>query len=234
MTAVCEQMASQCRRRSRAQRGVTLVELLLALLIFALLSSAGVYALRLAIDGQAQFSLFDDRIAEWQTGRAIIRRDLAQLALRPVRDEFGEAAAGVMVGGETLQFSRRPVVGERPLVGFVRRNWTNPGAVEPRSELQYVEYVLVGAEIVRRIRPYLDDAPNQPRFDRTLFRNVSNAEVDFLIGETTRGLDWVNRWPGPGVDVRTPPRALRITLTTERLGTVEQLFWIGEFDVGAL
>lgn len=216
------------------QRGVTLVELLLALLIFALLSSAGVYALRLAIDGQAQFARYDDTIADWQTGRALIRRDLAQIALRPVRNEFGEAAAGVMVGGETLRFSRRLVDGELPLVGFVRRGWINPGAAEPRSELQYVEYVLVGDRLVRRFRPYLDDATNQPRFERTLFSDIVSAEINYLIGETTRGLDWVDRWPGPGADPATVPRAIRLTMTTPRLGEIEQLFWIGDINAGAL
>lgn len=218
----------------RNETGLTLVELLIALLIFALISSAGVYSLRLAIDGQAQFERFDNDIAQWETARALIRRDFVQAVYRPVRNEFGEAAPTPMIGGEPLRFLLRPEDGELPLVAFVRRGWTNPEAAEPRSTLQYVEYVLVDGRLVRRFRPYLDDATGQPRFDRTLFDELRSARIDFLFGETSTGLDWIDRWPGPGGAAGALPRAVRLTVENDRLGEVQQLFWIGDVDAGDL
>ena len=43
-------------RARHDQRGVTLPELLVALFVFALISSVGVYALRLAVEGREQLT----------------------------------------------------------------------------------------------------------------------------------------------------------------------------------
>lgn len=210
------------------QRGVTLPELLVALFIFAMISGAGVYALRLAVDGREQLERADSELREWQIARMIIRQDLAQLAERTVRDEFGQPQAGPFIGG--IGFAGRlPVENETPLAGFVRRGWVNPGNAAPRSSLQYVEYVLKGDDIVRRTRPYLDDARGQPETDRVLFSGVSNVEFSFLAGETSEGLQWADAWPGPGAR-GFAPRAVRLVFATDRLGEVEQLFWIGDLS----
>lgn len=216
-----------------SQRGLTLPELLIALLIFAMISSVGVYTLRLAVDGGEQLERADDLLREWQLARLTIRQDMAQLAPRIVRDEYGRKQTGAFVGG--MAFSgRTPVEGEEPLAGFVRRGWSNPENASPRSELQYVEYILKGNAIIRRTRPYLDDARNQPSNDRILFDNVYNVQLTFLSGETSRGLEWSEFWPLSS-DGDFAPRAMRLTFESARLGDVEQLFWIGGFyDPSAL
>lgn len=209
------------------QRGVTLPELLVALFIFALIASAGVYALRLAVDGREQLEKADEALRAWQLARLTVRQDLAQLKERVVRDEFGQPQAGAFIGG--LGFSgRTPVAGETPLAGFVRGGWINPGDALPRSDLQYVEYILKGGDIVRRTRPYLDDARDQPETDRVLFAGVSNARLSFLTGETAEGLQWSDTWPAPGGGFA--PHAVRLVFTTGRLDEVEQLFWVGRLN----
>lgn len=206
------------------QRGVTLPELLIALFVFAMISGGGVYALRLAVDGREQLERFDDNLRAWQLARLMIRQDMAQLAPRVVRDEYGQLQSGVFVGGIGF-VGRTPVAGETPLAGFVRRGWANPDAAMPRSSLQYVEYVLKGGDVVRRTRPYLDDARNQPKTDRVLFSDVRNVQLTFLAGETSRGLQWADAWPGPDGGA---PRAVRFVFETDRYGEIEQLFWIGD------
>ncbi|MEM8936322.1 MAG: type II secretion system minor pseudopilin GspJ [Pseudomonadota bacterium] len=213
--------------RGFAQKGLTLMELLVALLIFAFISSAGVYTMRLALDGREQLDAADERLRQWAIARLIIRQDLAQVAPRPVRDEFGDQQVGPMVSGSRM-LSRAPVIGEEPLVGFVRRGWRNPENNLPRSTLQYVEYVARDGALIRRTRPYLDDAQNQPEMERVLIDGVRSIEFDFLMRETTRGLEWADFWPSPD-STAFAPRAVRITLEADRYGAVEQLFWIGDF-----
>lgn len=213
--------------RRATQRGLTLPELLVALFVFALISSVGVYVLRLAVDGREQLTSVDDTLREWQLARIIIRQDMIQAVNRTVRDEFGEYQAGPMLGG--LGFSgRTPTAGERPLVAFVRGGWSNYDAHTPRSSLQYVEYVLTDNAIVRRSRAYLDDARDLPERDRALFQGVDDVAFDFLLGETTRGLEWSENWPAGAASM---PQAVRLRFVTEKYGEMEQMFWIG--DVGA-
>ena len=215
--------------RRRQQRGVTLPELLVALFVFALISSVGVYALRLTVDGREQLTSVDQNLREWQLARIIIRQDLMQAVDRTVRDEFGEYQPGPMIGG--LGFSgRTPEAGETPLVAFVRGGWANYDAETPRSSLQYVEYVLKDDDIVRRSRAYLDDARDLPERDRALFQGVENVVFEFLLGETTRGLEWSENWPA---GASAMPQAVRLQFDTEKYGEMEQLFWIGAVGAGA-
>ena len=215
-------------RRNR-QIGLTLPELLVALFVFALISSVGVYVLRLAVDGREQLTSVDKNLREWQLARIIIRQDLMQAVDRTVRDEFGEYQPGPMLGG--LGFSgRTPEAGERPLVAFVRGGWANYDAETPRSTLQYVEYVVKDENIVRRSRAYLDDARDLPQRDRALFHDVENVAFEFLLGETTRGLEWSENWPAGAASM---PQAVRLRFDTEKYGEMEQLFWIGADGAGA-
>ncbi|MEO1251891.1 MAG: type II secretion system minor pseudopilin GspJ [Pseudomonadota bacterium] len=218
--------------RRCGQRGVTLPELLIALLVFAFIAGVGVAALRLAIDGREQLIESDDRLREWQLARLIIRSDLAQIAHRTVRDEFGDRNPASVIGG--VGFSDRPAeADEAPLMGFVRGGWSNFDGATPRSTLQYVEYVFKDGALVRRTRSYLDDARNQPNRERILFADVEDAEISFLVGETSRGLDWAPDWPVTGAGPAAPPVAIQMSFRHARLGDVEQLFWIGELFQGA-
>ncbi len=213
--------------RRHQQRGLTLPELLVALFVFALISSVGVYVLRLAVDGREQLMETDASLREWQLARIIIRQDLMQIVGRTVRDEFGDPQPGPVIGG--LGFSgRTPETGETPLVGFVRGGWANYDAATPRSTLQYVEYILKDDDIVRRTRPYLDDAREQPERNRALFESVENVTFDFLLGETSRGLEWSEDWPAGATPT---PSAVRLRFQTEKFGEIEQLFWIGAAGV---
>jgi general secretion pathway protein J len=208
------------------QRGVTLPELLVSLLIFAMISGVAVYALRLTVEGRDQLGLADAAIRDMQIARLIIKEDLLQAAPRVTRDEFGNANPGAFLGGKGLAF-RIPKEGETTLMAFVRAGWENPDDLAPRSTLQAVEYVLIGDKLVRRTRPYLDDARGQPRTDRILVSGVTGAEVAFFQAETSAGLQWSDLWPGPQAQ-RPIPEAVKLTLTAPAYGVFEQLFYIGE------
>jgi general secretion pathway protein J len=212
--------------RTREQ-GFTLPELLVALLIFSLIASAGVYALRLGVEARDQFAAADARLSELEIARALIRDDMAQLVQRSVRDEFGAPSGPAFEGGSTLR-RRSAVDGERLLVAFVRGGWANPENQAPRSGLQYVEYIDKNGSLLRRARPYLDDARGQPEFERVLFTETVDAGITFLAGESRGELDWAAGWPvAGGADF---PRAITVSFTTSRYGPLVQRFWIGDID----
>ncbi|NWG71583.1 MAG: type II secretion system minor pseudopilin GspJ [Parvularculaceae bacterium] len=211
------------------QRGLTLPELLIALLVFAMVATAAVFALRLGVEARDQIKEAEARIAELQIANVLIKEDMAQIRARQVRDEYGEVEGPPFRGGDAWR-PRQEAQGERRLLAFVRAGWSNPGGDAPRSELQYVEYIEKNGGLVRRIRPFLDDARGQPRFDRVLIRNTRNLTFRFLLGESAlrRGeLDWIDVWPSPG-ETRATPLALAVGFEADRYGEMEQLFWIGD------
>jgi hypothetical protein len=96
--------------------------------------------------------------------------------------------------------------------------------------LQAVEYLVKGSDLCRRVRPYLDDARDQPRTDRVLVSNVSDVEIGFATGLEIAGrAEFVDLWPTP-VARADFPQALRITMTAKRFGRLEQLFWLGRSE----
>ncbi|MEZ5921731.1 MAG: type II secretion system protein GspJ [Parvularculaceae bacterium] len=209
---------------------MTLAELLIALLIFAMISGAAVYSLRLSVEGRDQLKAADAATRGMQIARILIKEDVAQIALRLRRDEFGNLLPAPFFGGAGYT-TQRPVKGEKPLRALSGAATITRAPTFPRSSLQAVEYLQIGDHLVRRTFPYVDGARDQPHTDRTLITGVISTSIDFLAGETPSGLTWVDAWPGPRAQGNAPPRAIRLTMTTNRFGEFEQLFWVG--DIGS-
>ncbi len=214
--------------RSR-QRGMTLPEVLIALLVFSAIAATSVYALRLGVDSRDQLTRVDDDLKSFQLARTLIKEDMAQVSARIVRDEFGTPRPSAFMGNLT-SFGARRGDDERVLISFVRDGWLNPGSDSPRSSLQYVEYVFRGRTLLRRYRAYLDEAPRADVGERILFDGLEDARIAFLLNEGRGELNWADIWPVSGVS--GPPPAISLTIVQDDRQPLEQLFWLGQMEAG--
>jgi general secretion pathway protein J len=107
------------------EAGFTLVEMLVAMFIFATLAIAGVGLLRVSVDAQAAIDNHLDRIKAQERVAALFTADLGQAVARP---QFGL--------GESRQLS---FSGTPSSVSLIRGGWANPDGL-PRSSLQRVEW----------------------------------------------------------------------------------------------
>lgn len=211
--------------RPHSQKGFTLVEVMISLLIFALIASASVFALRLGVNARDQLDEADGELKALQIARILIKEDLLQVVPRQVRDEFGDLLPAAFVGGQ-LSVGGRLEDDEDSLIAFVRGGWVNPGAIEPRSALQHVEYIYRDNTLIRRSRLYLDETENSEVLERVLFKDLVSADVEFLTGEFQGELQWANAWPVSGT-AGPPPKAVAIILRLDGDSELRQLFWIG-------
>lgn len=191
--------------------GFTLVEMLVALLVFALLSAIGVAVMAYAADNQGVVQSRMDRLGEFQRARALLKADLAQAAPRRVRERDGTPARNAFIGSTAGE--SRATSGAVPLLALVRRGWTNPDA-EPRASMQYVEYRLVDGQLERSVRTALDGAASG--VPQVMLKGIESA----TIGYHYRG-QWIDGWPGGAAAM---PDAVRLRLQLEGLGRIEQLF----------
>lgn len=190
------------------RNGFTLVEMLVALFVFALLAGAGVAVMRLAVDNQQAVRARVERIAELQRARAVLKADLAQAASRRVRDREGRAEPSVFLG--------EPGATAGPTLRFVRRGHANPDGL-PRASLQTVNYRLNDGRLERAPQAAVDGAPLGP--PQTLLTGVRSLRIEYL----TRG-SWAPAFRGSGETA--VPQAVRIGMELEGLGDVEQLLLV--------
>jgi len=189
-------------------KGFTLLEMLVALFIFGLVSAAGVGVLRFSMDNQDRVRGRIARLAEIETARALLKADLAQAVARRVRDIQGRAADFVFTGNAQAHGG--------PLLALVRGGVDNPDG-DPRPSLQYIEYRLADGVLERHARSGLDGGDFLPA--RPLLSGVRGASLRFLWHG-----QWLEALPrGAHVEM---PQAVRLDLELEDYGAVSQLLLV--------
>jgi general secretion pathway protein J len=192
-----------------SEAGFTLVELLVALAIFALISVAGVTLLRSGSDTQIAVK---DRLEGLSRSNRLynaMEGDLAQAIARTVRDQAGQTVPA---------FTENDTGTAQTLFGFVRAGWPNFDEA-PRAGLQRVAYVLEGGALKRLSWPMLDGAA--PADAAILIEKVSAAQLQF---RDERG-EWRSDWTATDPDAL--PRAVELRLTLAGKPEQRMLFLVG-------
>ena len=163
----------------KQSRGFTLIELMIAILIFALISTAAYKLFDSVSRAQQVTDGILDRLDGLQRAMIVIEKDLFQVAPRPIRDEFGDRQKAMQAPGKN---------GE--LLEFTRFGWRNP-IQEIRSNMQRVAYSLEEDELIRYYWLMLDRAPDPVMVRQVLMSDVTGARLKFM-DEKKR---WQPTWP---------------------------------------
>ncbi|MGV6821017.1 MAG: type II secretion system minor pseudopilin GspJ [Parvularcula sp.] len=216
--------SSRTQRPSKtSQRGMTLIEILVALTIFSVISAAMVGLLALTGNGRTQIDRISTQISTLEGARSIVRTDMMQVLNRPYRQPFATGSTPAFLGGAGGVSVLAAIDGETILCAFVRNGWANPNADQPRASIQRVEYLVREGKVIRRVRPFVDAMPGTPVREQVLFANVEQVEVRF------RGAGrWLQDWGGSAT--QGAPRAFRISFVDEDYGPITQDFLVGAGD----
>lgn len=178
--------------RARAVAGFTLIEMLVALLIMAIMSALGYGIYRQAHIGADRAGESLARTREIEFGLRIMVQDFSQLVPRPVRDPLGETRQPALRGG----------VGALTLVDLTRGGWSNTAGLQ-RSTLQRVSYQLVNGIVKRSYLTVLDATTGNQPIVQDLLSNVTAIQINYL--DPNQG--WIPQWPPPS---QVPPQSLSI------------------------
>jgi general secretion pathway protein J len=207
-------------------RGFTIVEVMIAIFIAAIMFAIGYGAINQALRDRDSINASQARITEIQRAMRVVAQDFAQIIARPARDTAGTGELKPAVFADDAN---------EILVTFTRAGWNNPAGLQRPAE-QRVRYRYIGADqsLVRDHWLAVDPALNTEPRERVLLSKVKSVELRFLDPASR---NWRTDWPpnrpsGPVSPAQADqlllprPLAIEFTVVLEDWGRVQRVFEI--------
>ena len=200
----------------RKNGGFTLLELVVAMAIFAIMSAIAYSGLNNVLIARQQTEVHSEQLHQLQLTMTWFARDIEQIVDRGVRSEYGEVMS--------------PVIGndfEGYLLEVTRGGWRNP-ANQPRSHLQRVAYLVRDEQLIRAYWRVLDRAEDSKPYENVLLDGVKEVEIRYLGAND----EWSTSWPPESTVVgnanpTTIPRAIEVNVDTKQYGKITRLLRVG-------
>jgi general secretion pathway protein J len=202
-------------------RGFTLLELLVAMFIAAVMFAIGYGAINQAVNNNGALTEQQARLKEVQTAMRMLEQDVVQLAPRPVRQTLGDGWLPCLIGQADPN--------TQPILQLTRGGWNNPNGTQ-RPGLQRVAYFLEKNTLRREYWTVLDPTIQNTTQKRDLLTHVK--AVTFRFMDVSHA--WQTQWPATSVagglaqesTLRSRPIAIEITVETEDWGKLVRLIEI--------
>lgn len=196
------------------ERGFTLIEILVAVVVFAIMSVAAYAGLNALIRTRQDDKQAMQQFRQLQLAMVTMKRDVEQAVARPIRHSSGEMAPGMVGGNHNV-----------PVLVFTRSGRPNP-LQKPRSGLERIAYGIDGDNLVRYSYPVLDRTVESTPVRQVLLKHVTNIEVSFMDQYGQVSPDWPPLNAEAHKYDRIDPVAVTITLDTKRWGSIKRVIGI--------
>lgn len=198
----------------RKHRGFTLIEILIALTIFAILATLTSSSLYYAFNTRTQVNLQADRLNQLQLAVSLLQQDLSQIIDRAVR------------GNEMRLFPA--IIGQNQYLEFTRDGMANPQSQNKRSHLKRVALVCLEGNLIRRTWLVLDPINRNNYEDKILIDNLNACAFNYLNQNLQPLPDWhqSGEFFGAAQPVDIFPKAIQIKLNLKNWGKMDLLFII--------
>jgi len=196
--------------RAGHAKGFTLLELLVALAVFAMVSLMAYSGLRTVLQGKQQTEERAGRIQQLQSAMLMLERDISQFVQRGIRDNYGDAQPAM----STADFGAI-------LLEFTHAGWRNPTGIA-RSTLQRVGYGIEEESLLRFSWAVLDRAQDSEPYKVVLLDKVREMRLRYLDEDH----EWHDQWPSAElgqVEAVPTPLALEVTLVLGDMGEIRRL-----------
>ncbi len=198
-----------------SQRGFTLLELLIASIIFAIMAVMAYGGLANVLDNSKSSQRALKRLQQIQQSISVLNRDFSQIIQRDIRDEYGNKQSYLIAGNNIDN-----------LIEFTRGGRVNPANLL-RSSLLRVAYRFDDENLVRLQWPQLDRAQGIEPKQTTLIDKVEKITLRFL----DKNGEWQDQWPPlntgsgstPGA-ASLKPAAIEIVMQLTDWGDIRRLY----------
>lgn len=183
--------------------GFTLIEALVALVVFAVMATMGYRGLSAVLDARTQLAAESRKWRDLTLFFIRVESDLGAVVNRPIRDTYDQLQAS-FVGKPD------PAGDTDGLFAFTRLGI--PGSTGPSLAIQRLTYRLRDGKVEILAWPSPDQAPRVTPKVHTLLENVSDLKVGYLDAASRQ---WQTRWaPQPSASVLPLAVKLEMTMTS--------------------
>ena len=151
--------------------GFTLVEVLISLFIFSLISTGAYLALASTLDAREAAEARIDELEALSATRRLLADDIGTSVLRRNRDGLGG-------------WERDVALTDPDRLVLTRRARSNPGGAFPRGDLMRVEWLVENGQLVRRFLPHENPAQLAPPVSRVVLDGVERIEVARVLSRS--------------------------------------------------
>lgn len=203
----CAKMRPQ---KTIGQGGFTLIEMMIAIAIFAILSLGAYQVLQGVLRSDEISTERGNALKQLQRTMVTVERDFQQMNARNNRND-DELTAMPLQAGKFMFDS------DDDGIAFVRSGWRNPLSQLPRSSLQRVMYRLKDGYLERLSFIYLDPITGEEPKRQLLLENVESLVFEFYTDKK-----WSETWSNKSA----LPDGVKMTLTLKRFGEIQRLFML--------
>jgi general secretion pathway protein J len=157
--------------KAEKDAGFTLIEVLVSLFIFALLSAGTLSVMSQTIAAKTKLEATTDALADVVAMRSVLRSDMEAMVLRPMRDGLGGTLPYlVTMDDPTL---------EDDLLTFTRLGRANPTGAA-RGQAQRVRYRFTDGQLIRETMPHENPAELNVWRARVLADGLKSVETQHI------------------------------------------------------
>jgi len=193
-------------------RGFTLLEVLVAVGVFAVFSALAYGSLTRLLESRDRIEAERVFWRDLSLAFTQIEDDLSMARPRTVRDVYGNPLPALR--GQPVD----PRPEGEPSLAFTRGGMFVLGD-STRTDLLRTGYRLQDGKFERLVWPALDQPTQIKPQVATLLENVSEMQVRFFVDKA----GWVNQWPQPNASLVDLPAAVELTLTIDGRGAIQRI-----------
>ncbi|MGL4927964.1 MAG: type II secretion system minor pseudopilin GspJ [Plesiomonas shigelloides] len=192
---------------SQVNQGFTLLEMLVAIAVFALLSLMGQQVVDNVMRADASSEQHQEMLQTVLSSMQMLNHDVSQMVPRSIRGSRGVSEPTLLAGHGMLDSDSEGV-------RFIRGGLVNPQMQLPRSHLVKVGYRIHQEHLERLVWPVVDSPDNvKPTVQRLM--PAKQLTLQFYDGQR-----WVTRWDS----AQALPQALRMTFDSPLLGNIDRIW----------
>ncbi len=193
-----------------AVQGFTLLEVLIALAVFAVMSAMAYSGLNSVMRSRVGLEEHANRLVKLQKAFTIIGRDIEQTVARSIRDQYGDEKQ--MLRSQDYEDIK---------LELTHTGWRNPfpNKKRVRSVLQRTAYQLKDNQLQRLYWLDLDRGTESKPLQVLLLEDVQAFELRFVDSNK----QWQTQWPKLN-SAQAMPLAIEVNIEVKNLGRLTRLF----------